>query len=174
MSINMEITDFEPEPEDAEHQIGPRHMMITDDMKANFLCGFEKPSIGNAGIIAGPQKEYIGLNSVDYVLETNIDKKEEIINDTNSQELLDKQKSLSYLSVKSVEEGIEWYRKEFPKIPEELYPLMSRWNFGNLNEETKKSVKNNKKKELKIKRKKLKEIQTGLKIEHKPVLIRFD
>ena len=51
---------------------------------------------------------------------------------------------------------------------------MSRWNFGDLNQTTKKDIKNNKKKELKKKKRLNKQIQQGLKIENKPVLITFD
>lgn len=166
-----------------------RHMMLTDDNKLNFICGFNPEPKGNAGLIA-ENKEYISLDKVDYMLETNPNISMEIIDEPEpeipeltkedipildlNRESEDKQKQLSYLSVKSVEEGIEWYKKEFPKLPDELYPMMSRWNFGDLNQITKKDLKNNKKKELKKKRKLNREIQQGLTIEHKPVLITFD
>ncbi len=79
----------------------------------------------------------------------------------------DLQKTLSYLSVKSVEEGINWYRNQFPKLPEELLPLMARWNWGDLNNETKKSIKNKRKKQTKKQK-------PTFKIEQKPVVITFD
>ena len=79
----------------------------------------------------------------------------------------DKQKQISYLSVKSVEEGIDWYRNEFPKMNEELLPLLSRWNFGDLNFETKKSIKNKRKKDKKKEK-------PFFKIEHRPVIITFN
>ena len=150
-----------------------RHMILTDDSKANFMCGFEPKPIGNGDLISGGEKEIIGLDKVDYMLNTETDEPEpefnnaDIIAKQNTQE--DKQKTLSYLSVKSVEEGIEWYKKEFPKLPDELIPMMSRWNFGDLKDETKKSVRNNRKKN---KKKELK--QSGLKIVNKPILISFD
>lgn len=164
-----------------------RHMMLTSDNKLNFICGYEPEPKGNSGLIS-ENKEYISLDKVDYMLETDksnismeiIDEpepeitKEEIPIYDIKKETEDKQKTLSYLSVKSVEEGIEWYKKEYPKIPDELYPLMSRWNFGDLNQITKKDLRNNKKKELKKKRKLNRQIQQGLKIENKPVLITFD
>jgi len=148
-------------------------MILTDDYKCNFMCGLEPEPIGNAGLISGGKKEIISLDKVDYMINTDADEPEpefnnvDIIAKENPTE--DKQKTLSYLSVKSVEEGIEWYKKEFPKLPDELIPLMSRWNFGNLNEETKKSVRNNNKK---LKKKEQK--QSGLKIVNKPILISFD
>ena len=40
--------------------------------------------------------------------------------------------------------GIEWYRTHYPKMPEELLPIMARYNWGE--PITKKAVKNEKKK----------------------------
>ena len=57
-----------------------------------------------------------------------------------------KQKKLSYMNVKNVDEGSEWYKKEFPKLPDELCDIMARWNWGELDTLTKKKLKNDKKK----------------------------
>ena len=43
--------------------------------------------------------------------------------------------------MKTIEEGIEWYRTFDPKIPEEILPIMARWNWGNLATLTKKQIK---------------------------------
>jgi len=58
----------------------------------------------------------------------------------------DKKNSLSFLNVKSVEEGADWYKQQFPKLPDEFAEIMGRWNWGDLNDLTKKTVKNDKKK----------------------------
>ena len=66
------------------------------------------------------------------------------------------------MSVNSVEEGEDWYKQNFPRIPEELYGMMSRWSFGDLSSVTKKSVKNDKKRVKKGKKPKQGvEIKTG-------------
>jgi GTPase involved in cell partitioning and DNA repair len=136
-----------------------RKMLFTDNDKTNYICGFSpEPKI------IAETTEIIDINKVDYMIDAE---REEAKEDYVTNEMKDKQKTLSYLSVKSVEEGIEWYRKEFPKLPEELLPLMSRWNWGDLNEQTKKSVKNKRKKNNK------KEKPT-FKIERKPVVITFN
>ena len=57
-----------------------------------------------------------------------------------------KQKKLSYMNVKNVEEGADWYKKEFPKLPDDLCDIMARWNWGELDTLTKKKLKNDKKK----------------------------
>jgi hypothetical protein len=56
-----------------------------------------------------------------------------------------KQKQLSYMSVNNLEEGSEWYKKEFPKLPDDLCDIMARWNWGELETLTKKKLKNDKK-----------------------------
>ena len=58
----------------------------------------------------------------------------------------DKTTQLSFLNVRNEQEGAEWYRKEFPKLPDEFCEIMGRWNWGDLSQMTKKSVKNDKKK----------------------------
>ena len=150
-----------------------RHMLLTDNSKTNFMCGYESKPIGNSGLIS-QNKEILDFNKVDYMINNHMDEPEpetnaDFIYDTKK-DMENKQKTLSYLSVKSVEEGINWYKQEFPMIPDELLPLMSRWNFGNLNEETKKSIKNN----IKKLKKKTKKESIKFSIEHKPVLISFD
>ena len=139
-----------------------RKMLITNDSKCNYLCGFspEPELIAN-------NLEIVEFDKVDYMISNEPEPELPIIKGMNENNTNDKQKTLSYLSVKSVEEGIEWYRKEFPKLPEEILPLMSRWNFGDLKDETKKSIKN--------KRKKINKKQKPVfKIEQKPVVITFD
>lgn len=136
---------------------GIRKMLFTDNSKTNFICGYSQ----EPDIIA-LNKDIISPDKVDYMIDNEPEPEDYVFN-----EIKDKQKTLSYLSVKSVEEGIDWYRKEFPKLPEELLPLMSRWNWGDLKDETKKSVKN--------KRKKINKKQKPIfKIEQKPVVITFD
>lgn len=134
-----------------------RKMLFTDNSKTNFICGFSpEPEI------IAEVKEFIDIDKVDYMIDNEPQPEEYVSNEMN-----EKQKTLSYLSVKSVEEGILWYKNEFPKLPEELIPLMSRWNFGDLKDETKKSVKNKRKKSIKKQK-------PVFKFEHKPIVITFD
>ncbi len=73
---------------------------------------------------------------------------------------------LSFLQIKTEEEGIEWYAKNYPKIPEELLPIIARHHWGE--PITKKGLKNEKKK---IEKKLHKQ---GLKREDGPVVLKFD
>ena len=74
------------------------------------------------------------------------DECDEYVNTGFEKETNNKQNQLSYLRVKTIEEGADWYRKEFPQLPDQICEIMARWNWGDLSQLTKKKVKNDKKK----------------------------
>ena len=76
----------------------------------------------------------------------NVKTPQEIEDYCNNFENNMKQKKLSYMNVKNVEEGADWYKTEFPKLPDDLCDIMARWNWGELETLTKKKLKNDKKK----------------------------
>ena len=63
---------------------------------------------------------------------------------------------ISFLQINNEIDGINWYRENYPKIPEELLPIIARYHWGE--PITKKAVKNEKKK-LKKKIQKLNGVQ---------------
>ena len=138
MSDNPSMNGFcedEPEPEVKESVIS---MLYTDDPKANFLCGtkgFDKDiAISESEVV---KKEITDISKYDYIIG---DSKPE--DDTLIAPEEDKRKTISFMSVNSIEEGIEWYRTQYPQIPDDLYPIMARWNWGDLGTLTKKDIKN--------------------------------
>jgi hypothetical protein len=73
---------------------------------------------------------------------------------------------LSFINITTEEEGIEWYSKHYPKIPDDLLPIIARYHWGE--PITKKSIKNEKKKiEKKLNK-------AGLVVENKKVELKFD
>lgn len=58
---------------------------------------------------------------------------------------------VSFLQIQEgeVEEGKNWYLNRFPKLPEPMAELMARYNWGDLKHQTKKKIKNDKKKATK-------------------------
>lgn len=118
--------------------------MITTDPKCNYLLG----SKGTEGDLAlGSDKEIISTDLVDYNIVSEEYSKLETESDTKPilDESDDKRNSMSYMSVNCVEEGVEWYRKNFPKVPDELLEPMARWSFGDLSKISRRAVKNDKK-----------------------------
>lgn len=118
--------------------------MITTDPKCNYILG-SKGTDEDLGI--GATKEIISTDRVDY----NIVKEETATQESESDikhlmdDMDDKRNSMSYMSVHTVEEGVEWYRQNFPKVPDELLFPMARWSFGDLSKLTRRAVKNDKK-----------------------------
>jgi hypothetical protein len=57
---------------------------------------------------------------------------------------------ISFLNIKSEEEGLLWYRKNYPKIPDDLLPIIASYHWGAkiTNKNLKKEKKRNKKKEV--------------------------
>ena len=73
---------------------------------------------------------------------------------------------LSFLQIDNETQGIEWYKKNYPKIPDELLPIIARYHWGE--PITKKGIKNERKKIQKKLQSK------GLVIENKKVSLSFN
>ena len=142
-----------------------RSLIVTDDPKLNYKFGSSGTDIDIV------YDEVTPLHKVDYNIITEEEAEKELNSDTKSieEDTADKRNSLSYMSVNSVEEGIEWYRANFPKVPDDLLPLMARWSFGDLSEVTKKSIKNDTKRVKQGKKPK----QKGLEVKQGPFVLEF-
>jgi hypothetical protein len=159
LAIGKEIVSHTQEPTTG------KAIILTEDDKLNYSFG----SRGSEVDLDYP--EHILRDKIDYNFVTQEEAEEEINSDTKDllEEKVDKRNSLSYMSVNSVDEGVEWYRQNFPKVPEDLLPLMARWSFGDLSEVTKKSVKNDAKRVKQGKKPKIK----GLQVKKGPVVVTF-
>lgn len=79
---------------------------------------------------------------------------------------------LSFIQIKNEADGVEWYKKHYPKIPEDLLSIIARYHWGE--PITKKGIKNEKKKIIK------KTTQKGLRVltkkdnDENPYVIKFD
>tara|TARA_R110002124_G_scaffold17446_1_gene72885 strand:+ start:8817 stop:9329 length:513 start_codon:yes stop_codon:yes gene_type:complete len=152
------------------------NMLNVNDPRANYVCGTK----GLDADIEEAGKTYTPLSKMDYYMGSSVGdlKNCDCVNSLEPEPEdgpviePDKRKTLSFLQVKSIEEGIEWYRRFDPKIPDELLPLLARWNWGDLSTITKKQVKNERKKD-KRKGKKNKGLLTGMTIRKEPVVINF-
>ena len=67
---------------------------------------------------------------------------------------------ISFIQIDNIEDGILWYKKHYPKVPDELLPIIARYHWGE--PFTKKGIKNEKKKLRKKKNQdKLFKVQKG-------------
>ena len=75
---------------------------------------------------------------------------------------------MSYLQIKTVEAGTEWYKAN-SKYPDEVCEMMAKYEWGDLSRTTKKEFKN-----IKKKTQRKKEKGPGLTIKRGPVVLPFD
>ena len=132
----------------------------TDDECCNYIVGdkerLEKIAFGEMFLTPLNAVDY-GLVSKDLAekevelsaeildkLRKNVksaDQSEDYMRTGFEKETNNKQNKLSYLRDNSIEEGADWYRKEFPQLPDQICEIMARWNWGDLKYSTKKSIK---------------------------------
>ena len=77
---------------------------------------------------------------------------------------------ISFLNIKTEQQGLLWYRNNYPKIPDDLLPIIARYHWGdNINKATIKKEK---------KKKKKKEVPQTLQVRtsdtNNPILVVFD
>lgn len=123
---------------------GSNVILNTDDPKLNYEIVAEQKGVEPR--TPNGFDEMINVSKVDYVIDKNIPNLKYGGKITKDGELEnpveeDPQKTLSYMSVGSLEEGEEWYRHNYPKLPDQMYGLCARWNWGDLKSHSKLSAK---------------------------------
>jgi len=108
----------------------PTTKIITEEGKVDYILG-TKGSL-ELDILAN-RMETTPLDKVTY----------EVPND------LGKHVPMTYCAVQSIEEGEDYYRQHFPRIPDILYPAMARYSFGDLSQMTKKDFERMQRKAIK-------------------------
>tara|TARA_R110000787_G_scaffold225600_2_gene333491 strand:- start:77 stop:559 length:483 start_codon:yes stop_codon:yes gene_type:complete len=147
-------------------KVGKHHLINVSDPNLNYLISPEPQILEPEPELLEPEpamndfNEIISTEPLNYSIGSP---EPDVLNDTR--------KNLSYLQVKTLEEGVEWYRDMDPMIPDELLILMSRWSFGDLSTITKKQIKNEHKKAVK-KGKKKTDINS-IKIKRGPCILTF-
>ena len=161
-----------------------RVQMNFSDPKLNFVCGttgkdndLDNTLISSDCINYGITTDKIQTTNVEtFELppEPSLLEPEPALDEVehNFNGLEESRKNLGYFQVKSIEEGMKWYKDMDNKIPDCLLPLMARWSFGDLSTITKKQAKNQHKKA--VKKGKHKTEVNSIKINRTPTLISWD
>jgi len=131
---------------------GSLHLVNHLDKKTNYEFGKSTPN---------KYQEYSIINKYDYEMSA------EHLNQNRSdgKELHKDPLPYSFIQINNEKDGALWYKQNYPRIPDDLIPIIARYHWGE--PITKKSIKNEKKKIVK------KAQQKGLKIEHKKVKVDF-
>lgn len=118
--------------------------------ETDYVFNAHNPSNGNKYLInpnnsrmsftfgKGEEKEMTDFENMDYEVPAHV------LNEKCKYKEHKEGLPLSYIQIKTEEEGIEWYKKHYPKIPDDLLPIIARYSWGD--PITKKGIKNEKKK----------------------------
>ena len=147
--------------------------LITTNPKLDYhIVGLPNRQV--CATINNEQTEYIDSSLVDYnfpIPDSTLKKWIEVnkVNKLDKEDDIDKIKKaglpLSFLEIKSVEEGTSWYEAHRPDLPEGLAPLFARYMWGDLKKYNRQQLKLLRKKRDKDVKKKKKE-DPHFKIEH--------
>jgi hypothetical protein len=150
-----------------------KHAIITDDPRLNYMV-VPKPDDATVreketeGCGLAPNAAMTPLDKYDYYVPLPESETEKGIHKTPL--------PTSFLQIKEgdVDAGIEWYRRHYPKVPDELVEIMARYNFGDLKYATRKSIRNNAKKFKKKNNNKAPTIAKGLIVKNQKTIVSFD
>ena len=137
------------------YEIEDGSVHLVNHLDSNMNYAFTKKPINS-------NSEFSIINKYDYELSA-----EHLnLNRNDGKELHKDPLPLSFIQINNERDGAVWYKNNYPRIPDDLIPIIARYHWGE--PITKKCIKNEKKKiEKKAK-------QKGLTIEHKKVCVSFD
>tara|TARA_R100000278_G_scaffold121211_2_gene104654 strand:- start:245 stop:793 length:549 start_codon:yes stop_codon:yes gene_type:complete len=151
----------------------PRNIKKTDENKNIIIKGEKNTYFYNSTDEAlcytfgdDKEKELVGIDKYDYEVPA------EVLNKKCKYKEHKEGLPLSFLQIDNEVDGIEWYKKHYPKIPDDLLSIIARYHWGE--PITKKSIKNEKKKiQRKVQAGKLK-VLTRDDNEGQPFYVKFD
>lgn len=154
----------------------PRNLSMNTD----YIMDAHNPVNGNKYIVnpnndkmsytfgTGEEKETINFDKCDYeITAETLNKKRK-----DGKEIHKEGLPISFIQIQDEKEGIEWYRKHYPKIPDDLLPIIARYHWGT--PITKKGIKNEKKKINKKLQKKGMEFKTKGQNDGKSFIVELD
>ena len=135
---------------------GNQYLINPTNDKMSYVFGLEK------------EEELISSDNVDFEVPP------EVLNEkrNDGKKLHKEGLPLSFIQIKTEEEGVEWYKKHYPKIPTDLLPIIARYHWGE--PITKKGIKNERKKITKKAQKKGLSILTRKDNRDNPFLVEFN
>lgn len=121
---NVDFVDHYKKPN------GNHQLIDNRNDKLSYTCGKADET----------KQEYTGIDAYDYFVSADT------LNNLRTDDKKPHKEGvpISFLQIDNEIDGIEWYRKHYPKLPDELLPVIARYNWGE--PITKKAVKNERKK----------------------------
>lgn len=111
-------------------EIKPLKQILADDDRLNY-CFMKLEDIENPNSVY-KEPEWLDKELIDYdiVVKKGQEDTDELIG------TLDKTLPSSYFTIKTVEEGVDWYLKKNPDLPESVAEIMARYTWGDKQEKT--------------------------------------
>jgi len=129
----------------ADNRVEVQKYIYSNDSRLNY-CFIKKEELENEVNLRPSLPEWLDKDKIDY--DIVVKKEDDDDNHTVGLGKLDKTLPASYCAVKSVEEGIEWYKRKHPDLPEAFYEVIANYTWGKKKEEEE-PKKNKKKKKRK-------------------------
>ncbi len=114
------------------------------------------------------EKELVDIDKYDYQVPADVLNEKR----TDGKNLHKDGLPLSFIQINNEVDGIDWYKKHYPKIPTDLLSIIARYHWGE--PITKKGIKNEKKKIIKKKEKEGIKVLTSKDNSDNPFIINFD
>ena len=160
-----------------EHDLKTKqHAIITDDSRLNYMVVPTPPpeeleplptENGETGIGLASNVHMVPLEKYDFYIPLSDEDK------SNTKHIEPLRYSFLQIKEGEIDKGIDWYKRYYPKVPDELIEIMARYNFGDLKYATRKSIRNDSKKYVK-KHKSKPEINKGLIVKNRKSIVSFD
>ena len=122
----------------------------SNDSRLNY-CFIKKDQLEDNVNLRPALPEWLDKDLIDY--DIVVKKEDDDDNHTVGMGKLDTTLPASYCAIKTIEEGMCWYRQKHPNLPEEFYEVIARYTWGQEDKHDVKKVKNkrkNKSQQLKV------------------------
>ena len=115
----------------------------SNDSRLNY-CFIKKDQLEDKVDLRPVLPDWLDKDLIDY--DIVVKKEDDDDNHTVGMGKLDTTLPASYCAIKSVEDGIEWYRQKHPELPEAFYEVIANYTWGKKEEKKDDPVKKAKKK----------------------------
>ena len=125
-----------------DNRVEVEKYVISSDSRLNY-CFVKKDQLEDNVDLRPALPEWLDKDLIDYDI---VVKKEDDDNFTCGMGKLDKTLPSSYCAIKNVEDGIAWYQRKYPELPDTFYEVIANYTWGKSSPEEETPKKKAKKK----------------------------
>ena len=125
-----------------ENRVQVEKYIQSNDSRLNY-CFINKDQLEDKVNLRPVLPEWLDKDLIDY--DIVVKKEDDDDNHTVGMGKLDTTLPASYCAIKTVEDGIGWYRQKHPNLPEEFYEVIAKYTWGQEDKPDVKKAKNKRK-----------------------------